>query len=99
MALIDQKTIKYLADLARIEIKPEEEPKLIKDLEEILEYFGQLKEVNTDGVEPMTGGTLQKNVFKSDESIAKTNENPDELVESFPKKKERFLKVPPVFEQ
>ncbi|MDI6717604.1 MAG: Asp-tRNA(Asn)/Glu-tRNA(Gln) amidotransferase subunit GatC [Patescibacteria group bacterium] len=98
MALIDQKTIKYLAGLARIEIKPEEETKLKKDLEEILRYFEQLEEVDTEGIKPMTGGTLQKNIFRNDKLSVKQKSNPEELIKAFPDKEGRFLKIPPVFE-
>ncbi len=100
MPLIDKKTLNYLAELARIDLKPEEETKLLHDLEEILEYFNQLREVDTQGIEPLTGGTTEKNVFREDEDETREviNSSPDELISAFPKKEGKFLKVPPVFE-
>lgn len=99
MPLINEKTLKYLADLARVDVSGMEE-KLTKDLGEILNYFEQLKEVNTDGVEPMTGGTDQKNILRSDASNIRKNINATnkEIIEAFPEKEKGFLKVPPVFE-
>lgn len=52
MSALDKKTIKYLADLSRIEVKEKEEEKLLKDLREILDYFEQLKEIDTENIEP-----------------------------------------------
>lgn len=99
MPLIDKTTLKYLAELARISLKPEEESKLLHDLEEILEYFNQLKEIDTSNVGPMTGGTTQKNIFRSDGIIAElVNSSPNELTAAFPEKEKGFLKIPPVFE-
>lgn len=99
MPLINEKTLKYLADLARVDVSGMEE-KLTKDLGGILNYFEQLKEVNTDGVEPMTGGTFEKNVFREDASEIKKeiNATNEEIIEAFPEKECGFLKVPPVFE-
>ena len=42
-ALINKKTLEYLAALARLKLKPQEEKKLLKDLQKILDYFEQLK--------------------------------------------------------
>ncbi len=99
MSLINEKTLKYLADLARVDISGMEE-KLTKDLGEILNHFEQLKDVNTDGVEPLTGGTSQKNVLRDDDSDIRKNINAtnEEIIEAFPEKEKGFLKVPPVFE-
>ncbi len=100
MALITEKELKHLAELARIKLSEHEEKKLLKDVEEILEYFNQLKEVDVSNIEPMTGGTIQKNVFRNDDDPIRKeiNATDEDLIEAFPEKEKRFLKVPPVFE-
>lgn len=100
MFIVDKKSLEHLAELARIELKKEEEEKLLEDLGKILGYFEQLKEVNTEDVEPMTGGTMEQNVLRSDKEDIRNeiNSSADELVKMFPEKEGRFLKVPPVFE-
>lgn len=50
---MDQKAIKELSKLCRIECTPEEEAHFLKDLQSILNYFEQLREVNTEGVRPL----------------------------------------------
>lgn len=110
--LIDKKQIEHLAELAKINLTEKEEEKLVKNFQEILAYFDELKEVNTDNVTPMNGGTplesrglqtgqaMQKNIFREDgaDTRQQINASPDDLVEAFPEKEKRFLKVPPVFE-
>ncbi len=97
MALIDKKTIKKLAELARIEISAGEETSLLKDLEKILGHFEELKELDTERVEPMSGGTFSKNVLRGDESEGAKLVG-EKSVDQFPEKEAGFLKVPPVFE-
>ncbi|MEK7521120.1 MAG: Asp-tRNA(Asn)/Glu-tRNA(Gln) amidotransferase subunit GatC [Patescibacteria group bacterium] len=100
--LITGEILAKTAELARFNLSEKEEEELLADLGKILEYFGELKELNTESVEPMAGGTEEKNVFRADErrerdekAREKEREN---IVAAFPEKEERFLKVPPVFE-
>ncbi len=108
---INKKTLEYLAELSRIELELEVPTpeggrgpdrrigeKLLKDLQKILEYFDELKEVDTENIEPLAGGTIGKNVFRKDEA---ENQKPkiksQKLKEQFPEEENGFLKVPPVF--
>ncbi len=95
---IDEKTLKRLEELARIEIKGDAENKLLKDLQKILEHFEELKTVDTENVEPMAGGTVETNVFREDESNVKCQTSNVKLIEQFPEKENGFLKVPAVFD-
>ena len=92
--IISKKTLEYLAGLARIELKPEKEEKLLKDLGKILGHFEELEKVDTENIEPMAGGTIQTNVFREDDARVGKNQK---LVEVFPEKEGDFLKVPAVF--
>jgi aspartyl-tRNA(Asn)/glutamyl-tRNA(Gln) amidotransferase subunit C len=51
---VDQKTVRRIARLARIKITDAEASGLEKELSGLLDWVEQLKEVDTDGVEPMT---------------------------------------------
>lgn len=93
---IDKETLARLAALARIELDPKEEEKLLKDLRNILDYFEELKELDTSGVKPMDGGTHSKNVFREDAEREDTNRGAG--IDAFPETQERYLKIPPVFE-
>lgn len=93
---INKQTLEHLAKLARIELNPAEEEKLLKDLGEILEYFAELQKLDTTDVAPMTGGTDLKNVFREDTERENTNRGAG--VEAFPESENGFLAIPPVFE-
>lgn len=93
---IDKDTLAHLAKLARIEIDPAEEQKMIADLGAILDHFKELQAIPTDAVTPMTGGTDLKNIFRGDDESENTNRGAG--TEAFPKSKDGFLEVPAVFE-
>lgn len=92
---INEKTLKHLAELARIELNPREEDKLLVDLQKIVDYFEELQELDTAGVEPMAGGTDLKNVLREDDERKNTNARAGR--DDFPEEKDGFLKVPSVF--
>jgi aspartyl-tRNA(Asn)/glutamyl-tRNA(Gln) amidotransferase subunit C len=95
--MITRDQLKNLAELARIELRPDEEEAMLRDLEQILNYVNELQEVPTDGVEPMTGGTGLSNVLRSDESSDAARDGSRARGE-FPEERNGLLKVPPVFE-
>jgi len=95
--ILDKKHLEHLAVLARIELKAGEETKLLKDLENILEHFKELQEVNTENVAPIAGGTELKNVWRSD-AVREDRLRAEKAVEEFPEREGTHLKVPPVFE-
>lgn len=80
--------INHLLELARIEIEEEEKIKLSKELESVLNYVKKLNEVNTENVEPMTGGSLLENVCREDEIKP----------QKYNLQTEGYFKVPPIFE-
>ena len=93
---ITKHELEHLAKLARIELDPKEEEKLLKDLGAILEHFNELQALDTKGVQPMAGGTDLKNIFREDTERENTNRGAG--VDAFPEKQDGYLKVPPVFE-
>lgn len=95
MSEINEKELEHLSELARIELKKGEEQKLQKDLGAILDYFKELQSVDTEGVEPMAGGTELKNVVRED--VLGDTDDTGKGPEQFPDKQGAFLKVPPVF--
>ncbi len=97
MAEINTKALAHLAELARLELSEKESEKMLVDLEKILNYFNELEIVDTAKVTPMTGGTALKNVFREDEERVNSYENRDAIIEAFPDREGRQLKVPPVF--
>jgi aspartyl-tRNA(Asn)/glutamyl-tRNA(Gln) amidotransferase subunit C len=97
---INKQELEHLAKLARIELDPAEEEKLLKDLGNILEHFKELQTLDTTNVRPMAGGTDLVNVFREDGADDGGPENTDRGagVDAFPESKDGYNKVPPVFE-
>ena len=62
--------VRYVAELARLELAPDEEERLTGQLNAILEYMGQLAEVDTAGVEPTSHVLPLTNVLREDEPRA-----------------------------
>lgn len=57
MSSLDAATVRRVASLARIRLEEGEAEKLQAELNGILGWIEQLNEVDTDGVEPMAGGS------------------------------------------
>jgi aspartyl-tRNA(Asn)/glutamyl-tRNA(Gln) amidotransferase subunit C len=93
---ITKHELEHLAKLARIELDPNEEEKLLKDLGNILDHFTELQKLDTTNVAPMTGGTDLRNIFREDGERENTNRAAG--VEAFPESRDGYLKIPPVFE-
>ena len=58
--------VRYVAELARLDLDPGEEERLTGQLNAILEYMGQLAEVDTAGVEPTSHVLPLTNVLRDD---------------------------------
>ena len=50
---ITEKDVRYVADLANLELAPEEKAQFLAQLDSILGYVEQLNELDTSNVEPM----------------------------------------------
>jgi aspartyl-tRNA(Asn)/glutamyl-tRNA(Gln) amidotransferase subunit C len=59
--------IEKIERLAALKLQGEEKESIIKDLEEILNYFNILKEVNTEDVEPLVYTEEIKLFLRKDE--------------------------------
>ena len=59
--------VRWVAHLARLELTDAELDKMTRQLSSIVDYVDQLKQVNTDGVEPLAHALPVHNVFREDE--------------------------------
>ncbi len=88
---IDNETIKKIANLARLELSPEEELQLAQDADQILNWIQQLEEVDTSGVIPMTHIHANVNDFRSD--IAHNGLSREEGLKNAPSHDGEYFKV------
>ena len=97
--MITKEDVQHIAQLARIELTREEEERFGHELSAILQFVDQLNEVDTSGIEPMTGGTHLEQVGRKDEQLDMSLEHRSAgLIEVAPEKKDRWIKVASVFE-
>jgi aspartyl-tRNA(Asn)/glutamyl-tRNA(Gln) amidotransferase subunit C len=64
---IDDKLISYLEDLSFLTLSDDEKKRLAGDLENILNDFTRLSELNTDGVQEYSHPFNNVNIFRDDE--------------------------------
>ena len=93
---IDNSTVKKVAILARIEVKKDEEDKLILELNNILGWVDELKKVNTENVEPMLSVFNESMTMRDDNP--ESNFSTDEILKNSPKNNTGFFVVPKVVE-
>ncbi|MCI5108489.1 MAG: Asp-tRNA(Asn)/Glu-tRNA(Gln) amidotransferase subunit GatC [Candidatus Pacebacteria bacterium] len=88
--MIKKEEILHLAKLSHLKFSDEEIVKLEKDLDSILDYVDQVKEV-TGEAEKSIGAV--HNVMREDENPFSSGENSEEIINEFPEKEGDFLKV------
>jgi len=88
--------VQWVAHLARLELTEAELEIMTRQLSAIVDYVDQLKQVNTDGVEPMAHALAVQNVFRGDEP-APSLPVADALANA-PQRRGDFYSVPAVLE-
>ena len=97
MALTPQ-VIEQVAALARLELSEKEKKMYAEQLSVVLDYIGLLNEVNADGVEETCQVTGLEDVVREDKVIERSEETKQKLIEIFPDKVGRLLRVKAVFD-
>ena len=93
---INQELLDKIAHLARLEFDEKDSAKMLKDLNEIVNWVEKLKEVNTEGVEPLTSMSHEVNSLRQD--IAEVPLAHDRALSQAPKKDADYFRVPRVKE-
>lgn len=95
-----------VAELARLELKPDETGAMLRDLNAILDYVAELNELDTAGVAPLAqvtelfdanGGELRPVEFRQDE-LRSSLDRSTVLAEA-PETNGAFFKVPKVIDR
>ena len=91
--VIDKNHILKLADLAKITISEEEVDSYISDINKILSLVSQIKDIDTDGVEPLSNVLDQLSETREDKSIIKLDR--DDALSNAPDSDGVYFQVPP----
>lgn len=95
MTTISKDEVARLAALSNVGLDDAEIDSLQKDLETILQYVDQLKELDTAGVEPTYDVHYQHNVMRQD-VVSDENTKNNDLLSLVPDVNENQIKVPKV---
>lgn len=92
---ITKADIKHLADLSNFSLSEDEMDSLKGDLENIIKYISELKDLNTDGVEPTYQVFEMENIWRDDNICPQAAER-DALLQLTTEEKLNQIKVPKV---
>lgn len=93
---ISRDTVRYVANLARIELSEDELGHFTGQLDRILEYVHKLKAIGVEGLEPTSHVLDIKNVYRED--IVKASLPVSEVVKNAPAKEHDMFKVQRIIE-
>ncbi len=94
--MLTAQTVEHVAKLARLALSEDEKKLYAEQLSKIIDYFDELKAVNTDGVEPMAHALNIVNVLRED--VVKTPPGRDLLLKNAPDQENGYFKVPKIGE-
>ncbi len=93
---LDPATVRRIARLARIRVDEAEVEALRTDLNSILGWIEQLNEVDTEGVEPLTGGARM--ALRLREDVVTDGDRAEAVLGNAPDRNGDYFAVPKVVE-
>ncbi len=93
---ISEERVEQLAKLARLKFEGADKDQIREDLDKILDMCESLKQVNTDGVEPLIYMTETKTELRDDNVVQEISK--DQALKNAPKADSDFFRVPKVIE-
>ena len=91
---ISKDEVEKIAHLARLDIDEPLKEALSHQLSHILDYIDKLKDVDVEGVKPVSGAAFMNNVLRED--VHHTSPGPDVTLANAPERDEDFYLVPRV---
>ena len=88
------KTLQQIALLSRLELDNTQEVRMLRDLNQILDWVDILQEIDTSAVEPLIHLSEELNVMRQDIILAHLKA--EEALQNAPQKDEVYFKVPKV---
>ncbi|KAL6207842.1 hypothetical protein ACLB2K_018795 [Fragaria x ananassa] len=83
-----------LAETARISLTPQEVEEFAPKIGQVMEWFGQLQDVDVESVEPSIRADTEGDNFRAD--VPETFENRKAIIDAIPNYEEPYIKVPKV---
>jgi len=107
---VSEEDVKYVADLANLELTPEEQGRMVRDLNSILGYVDKLNQLDTKDVPPMAQVSERFGVDASKtgterfsyawrEDVVRPSLDREVVMKGAPVSDGEFFKVPKVIEK
>ncbi len=93
---ISKQQVEHVAKLARLEVSEDEKAMFARQLSAILTYMDQLKEVDTEGVEPTATVLPTENVWRED--AVRPSLAQEQALANAPDQADGFFRVPKILE-
>lgn len=90
--MINKEQVKYVAQLARLELTEEEYDKFTDQLGDILNHAEKISGLNLENIKPTTHPQLITNVFREDETLDSLSQ--EDALSNAPDKENNMFKVP-----
>ena len=90
--MITRDDVEHIGWLASIKVEDNEKDEFVEQFNSILDYFHQLDEVDTEGIEPTYRVVDLANVFRDD--VACKSLTKDQALENAPRKENGYFKSP-----
>lgn len=91
---VSKEEILHIAKLARLNLKEEEIPEYINNLQDILNFANVVNEAPIEGLDVANGANDNYNVFRKDE--IKVFEDNKALLQNAPEQEDNMFKIPKV---
>lgn len=93
---ITKDQVKYVANLARLNVSDAEADELCTQMADIIAFADELNKVNTEGIEPTNHAIKVENVLRED--VVKESYDRDEIIKNAPMKQAGCYAVPRIVE-
>lgn len=91
---ITDETIDYVSILAKLELSDEAREQAKIDMNNMLDYFDELNQLDTEGVEAVSHVSPVCNVFREDNVVIRSQEDHENTLANAPKQKDGCFVVP-----
>ena len=94
---VTKEIVRKTAHLARLRFDKSNEERMMHDLQQMIDWVDKLQEVDTTGVEALTGMSFEKDQFRDD--VVKTSPNPVKVFKNAPSHDATHFRVPKVIKK
>ncbi len=93
---LTERDVEHVANLARLNLTPEEKQKMTRELAEIIGFADKLNQLDTQGVEPTAHVLPISNVFRKD--VVRPSYDREDILANAAAVEDGCVKVPKVME-